>query len=69
MGAVAARHGVPFIGIWLDCPPELLERRAPGQRRAIIDPPDDWVRLDASLDADMVTTAALAVCRTPEAGV
>jgi predicted kinase len=67
--STAARAGVPFVGIWLDAPPEVLERRAPGQRPAVISPATDWVRVDATLDVDAVTAAAAAVCPVPQAGV
>jgi len=76
---IAAAAAVPFIGLWLDAPEEVLVERAK-QRR--LDPSDadeaviraqraqdpgviDWHRIDASLSADVVLRSVRAVvdCR------
>jgi predicted kinase len=67
--STADRAGVRFVGIWLDAPPEVLERRVPGERRGVVTPGADWAQLDASLDVDAVSAAALAVCQSPQEGV
>ncbi|MEQ8700414.1 MAG: AAA family ATPase [Bauldia litoralis] len=63
--AEAQARGLPFVGVWLEAPAELLADRIAGraddasdadravmeQQRARIAPPDDWRRLDATADA------------------
>jgi hypothetical protein len=75
IGAVARQAGVPFVGLWIDAPPEMLARRI-GER--VLDASDatadvldrqlrsgsgllTWHRLDGSLDAESVRQRALAV--------
>lgn len=77
IAAVARDAGVPFIGLWIDGPPEMLARRL---RERVTDASDataavlrrqlrsgpagpDWHRLDASQDAESVRRAAEARCR------
>jgi predicted kinase len=73
--AVARDAGVPFIGLWIDGPPEMLARRL---RERAVDASDatpdvlelqlradpgwiGWHRLDGSLDAERVRRAAESV--------
>lgn len=77
IAAVARDAGVPFIGLWIDGPPEILARRL---RDRVNDASDatidvlrlqlrsevgrlDWRRLDGSLDAESVQQCAEAHCR------
>lgn len=70
----ASREGVPFVGLWLDAPIEMMEARLAArgtdasdatadvlrqqQARAMV--PNDWRRLDASGSLDRVAEAARA---------
>ena len=72
IASVARQARVPFIGLWLDGPPEVLARRLQGRvmdasdatadvlRRQLLSPvgPLDWHRLDGSLDTDLVRQCA-----------
>jgi aminoglycoside phosphotransferase family enzyme/predicted kinase len=72
--ALARKLNVPFDGIWLEAPPEILRRRV-GARKNDASDADlavlerqlgynlgamDWHRIDASYNADTVAEAALA---------
>ena len=76
---VAAVASVPFIGVWLDAPDEVLIERANRRR---LDPSDadetvirtqrardlgviDWHRIDASLSADAVLRNVKALVEAP----
>lgn len=75
--AVAVAAGVPFVGIWLEAPARVLEARVAGRRHdasdadlqvlarqaGVVDPPDDWMRVDASGPIDTVVAAVLAHVR------
>ncbi len=75
IAAVAREAGVPFIGVWIDGPPEILAARL---RERVTDASDatadvlqlqlrtgigrlDWPRLDGSLDAESVLRSAEAI--------
>jgi uncharacterized protein len=77
IASIARQAGVPFIGLWLDGPPETLARRLQGR---VLDASDatadvlrgqllstvaplDWYHLDGSLDAERVRQCAEAFCR------
>lgn len=78
----AERERVPFIGLWLDAPLEILERRLTARRgdasdatvhvlrqqRATVSPPADWVRLDAAPGVDAVAAAAMVAWSATQAG-
>ena len=73
--AVAARAGVPFVGVWLDAPVDLLMERVAGRRGDASDATPAvvaaqagqsageiyWFRLDASQSPTHLKAAALAV--------
>lgn len=75
LAAVAERAGVPFTGLWLEAPFEVMERRIAARprdasdatvevlRRQLGSRPGDlnWRRLDASRDSEAVLAAARAV--------
>lgn len=78
IGEVARHAGVPFRGLWLDAPEEVLVRRVAGRRG---DPSDatseviraqlarkgaatDWTRLAAQADGKAVADAAIAAIGT-----
>jgi predicted kinase len=78
IAAVARQAGVPFVGLWLDGPVELLSSRI---RSRSADPSDatvevlerqaqsdlghlEWQRLDASLDIGIVQQHAAALIPT-----
>jgi predicted kinase len=77
IASLARQAGVPFIGLWLDGPPEMLARRLQGRvmdasdataevlQRQLLSPvgPLDWHRLDGSLDAERVRQCAEALYR------
>ena len=79
IAAVAREAGVPFSGVWMDAPPEMLGRRlsarvsdASDATAAVLERqlhaetgPLDWRRVDASADADTVLQRALAVVSRP----
>lgn len=66
IAAVAARAGVPFAAVWLDAPDATLLSRVTARRHdasdadadvvrqqvARVQPPADWVHLDATADAE-----------------
>jgi hypothetical protein len=70
--AVAAAASVPFTGLWLDAPPEMMLARLGGRRgdasdasaevlhrQLSIDPgPLDWARIDAGGDSAATLAAA-----------
>jgi aminoglycoside phosphotransferase family enzyme/predicted kinase len=74
-----AREGVPFIGLWLDADPAVLERRLVERRGDVSDadvavmrrqiaeitPPADWSRLDASGTIEEIEAAARAALGDP----
>lgn len=82
VGDAARRAGVPFVGLWLDAPLDLMERRLAARRgdasdatvpvlreqRDRVAPPSDWHRLDASAGLEAVAAAAWARC-APADGV
>jgi predicted kinase len=82
MRRTAKRAGVPLIGFWLEAPLEVLEQRARESRGAgsaaairvlrqqwhTSSPPADWIRLDATADADIVAEAAMAAWSAAQAG-
>lgn len=74
IGEVARRAGMPFCGLWLQAPQEMLVQRVSARRG---DPSDatpsvvldqvarhgaatEWIRISAQENIDIVTTAALA---------
>jgi predicted kinase len=77
MAAVAREAGVPFIGLWLEGPPEVLATRLQGRGLDVSDatpevlarqrqsPPGrlDWHTLDASMAASRVLRRAETICR------
>jgi aminoglycoside phosphotransferase family enzyme/predicted kinase len=78
--AAVAEH-VPFVGLWLEAPLEMMEARLTARRgdasdataavlrrqQAQATAPSDWAHLDASQTADRVAEAALA--RTSQRGL
>jgi aminoglycoside phosphotransferase family enzyme/predicted kinase len=78
----ADRAGVPLVGVWLDAPVDVLERRVREsrgeageaalrvlrqQRQASV-APADWTRIDATLEPDDVVAAAMAAWTAAQAG-
>ena len=77
IASIARQAGVPFIGLWLDGPPEMLARRLQGRvldasdatadvlHRQVLSTvaPLDWHHLDGALDAGRVRQDAEALCR------
>ena len=75
IGAVAREAGVPFSGVWIDAPPEILARRMSDRAVDASDAtadvlerqlrsgmgPLDWRRLDGSVDAEIVLQRAQSV--------
>jgi predicted kinase len=75
IAAIAREVGVPFSGLWIDAPPEILARRVSDRSvdasDATVDVlesqlrsgtgPLDWRRIDGSVDVDMVLRRAQAV--------
>jgi aminoglycoside phosphotransferase family enzyme/predicted kinase len=75
IAAVAREVGVPFSGVWIDAPPEILARRVSDRPVDASDAtvgvlesqlrsgtgPLDWRRIDGSADADTVLRCAQAV--------
>ena len=75
IAAVAREVGVPFSGVWIDAPPEILAGRVAGRAADASDAttdvlerqlrsgtgPLDWRRVDGSGDADIVLQRAQAV--------
>jgi predicted kinase len=75
--AVASRAGVPFLGLWLEAPADVLTRRVMDRRGDASDAtadivaaqvrepigPVSWRRLDASQPLHGLTTAALDLAR------
>jgi predicted kinase len=78
----AERAGVPLIGLWLDAPAAILERRVREsradaadaalrvlrQQRQASSAPPDWVRIDSTMDPEAVAEAALAAWTAARAG-
>ena len=77
IASVARQAGVPFIGLWIDGPPQVLARRLQErvmdasdatadvldrQLRSPVDP-FGWHRLDGSLDAESLRQCAEVHCR------
>jgi hypothetical protein len=77
IASIAHQAGVPFIGLWLDGPPELLARRLQGrvmdasdatadvlrrQLRSTV-APVNWRHLDGSRDAERARQCAEVFCR------
>jgi uncharacterized protein len=74
LAALARKAGLPFDGLWLEAPTELLERRIEARRRDASDatiavlhgqlvqaePPEGWRKIDASGDPEAMARAALA---------
>jgi predicted kinase len=72
MAALARRAGVPFAGLWLEAPREILETRVGARSRDASDAtvavvraqsdyetgPIDWTRLDAAPPPEAVIAAA-----------
>jgi uncharacterized protein len=66
IATVAARAGVPFAAVWLEAPDATLLSRVTARRQdasdadadvvrrqvAGVEPPADWVHLDATADAE-----------------
>ena len=79
--AVAARHGVPFAGLWLEAPTAVLEARVAGRRGDVSDAgvavlrmqlgydlgEIDWARIDSSGAAEATLAAARERLETVEA--
>ena len=75
IAAVAHEAGVPFSGVWIDAPPEVLAQRIADRTSDASDAtggvlerqlaagtgPIDWRRLDGSMDAETVRQRAQAV--------
>ncbi|MCK9516459.1 MAG: AAA family ATPase [Ottowia sp.] len=74
--AVAARHGVPFLGLWLDAPPDVLQQRVAQRTGSASDAtvdvlqgqlaqgggvPPEWQRLDAARDRQRIVDDVLAL--------
>jgi hypothetical protein len=73
----ASREAIPFIGLWLDAPVEIMEARLRTRRTDASDAtvdvlhqqqnrvsvPEDWRRVDASASLDHAVDAALRVVR------
>jgi predicted kinase len=72
MAALARRAGVPFVGLWLEAPREILEARVGARKLDASDAtvevvraqwdyetgPIDWTRLDAAPPPEAVIAAA-----------
>lgn len=80
LARLAAGADVPFIGVWLDAPVDLLKRRV-GERRddasdatpdAVVAQSEEdigaltWLRLDADRDVEQLKAIVLGVCKTCE---
>ena len=79
IAAVASRAGVPFLGLWLEAPANVLTRRVTDRRGDASDATADivaaqvkdpvgavsWRRLDASQPLQALTTSALSLAQDP----
>jgi aminoglycoside phosphotransferase family enzyme/predicted kinase len=77
----AERAGVPLIGLWLDAPVSVLEHRVREsrseaadaalrvlrQQRQVSSTPEEWVRIDATMESGAVADAAIAAWAAAQA--